>query len=85
MKMNNKLDRKLQEWGIILIGTICVAVAINVFFLPNKIVNGGVSGMATILYHTFGISSGTSFSFLNAILLLLAWKILGKIFVFRQL
>ncbi len=64
------------------VSAIIVAFAISVFFTPNKIVNGGVSGLATILHHTLGVSTGLSFAVINFTLLILGFGILGKKFVF---
>ena len=58
-----------------------VAFAISVFYTPNKIVSGGVSGIATILFHTVGIPTSMSFTVINGVLLLLALKYLGFSFV----
>ena len=76
----------MKKFKIYLLRTLSAALAafaISVFFTPNKIVNGGVSGVATILYHTLGISTGLSFAVINFTLLLLGFKILGKEFVGR--
>lgn len=66
---------------MILAGVLLVAFAISVFYTPNKVVNGGVSGISTILFHTFGIQPGISFAVINVILLTLAWRYLGFNFV----
>ncbi len=58
-----------------------VAFAIGVFYTPNKIVSGGVSGIATILYHTFNIDQGLSYFVINGALLLISIPFLGKGFV----
>lgn len=73
-----------KQWGIIP-GTLLTAIAISLFLLPNKIITGGVSGVSTILYHSFGIEVGLSFAVINIILLLLGSKVLGKVFVLRTL
>lgn len=69
---------KLRKYATVLMGVLMVAFAISVFYAPNKIVNGGVSGIATILYHTLHIPTGVSFSIINGLLLLLAIVFLGK-------
>ncbi len=69
-------------WFLRTVSAIIVAFAISVFFTPNKIVNGGVSGLATILHHTLGVSTGLSFAVINFTLLILGFRILGKKFVF---
>lgn len=40
---------KLIEYVFVLIGSGIVAVAFNVFLLPNRVASGGVSGISTIL------------------------------------
>ncbi len=67
------------------LGAALAAFAISVFFTPNKIVNGGVSGVATMLYYaTDGkISTGVGFAVINFSLLILGLKVLGKDFVLR--
>ncbi|WP_110928471.1 YitT family protein [Bacillus massiliglaciei] len=45
---------KLTEYGWVLAGSAIIAVAFNVFLLPNQIASGGVSGISTILVSVFG-------------------------------
>ncbi|MBR2021311.1 MAG: YitT family protein [Clostridia bacterium] len=66
-------------------GIALTALAVAQFTLPNKIVGGGVSGMSTILYHTLGIGPGISTAVINAILLLIGIKVLGKKFIVATL
>ena len=40
---------KLIEYIFVLVGSALVAIAFNVFLLPNQIASGGVSGISTIL------------------------------------
>ena len=72
---------KLKKYLIIIFGTVLVGFAVSVFYTPNKIVGGGVSGIATILYHTVGIAPGLSFALINIALLMIAAGVLGKMFV----
>ena len=65
----------------ILFGVMTTAAGISLFFTPNKIVSGGVSGMSTILYHTLSVPPGLSYAIINLVLLILALKFLGKEFV----
>ena len=83
MQNNSAVARnKLFIWFLRTVSAIIVAFAISVFFTPNKIVNGGVSGIATILHHTLGVSTGLSVAVINFTLLIVGFKILGKEFVF---
>lgn len=62
-----------------------VACATGTCFLPNKIVSGGVSGISTILYHISGIPFGFSYGVINAILLIVGFKVIGKDFTIKTL
>lgn len=75
----------IKEWIVIFLGCMMVAVAIEQFLVPHKIVNGGISGVSTILYYTTGIPVGTSYFVINLGLLLIAFKVLGWVFVARTL
>lgn len=44
------------EYAHVVIGSAIVALAFNLFLLPNRIASGGVSGISTIVYDTFGIT-----------------------------
>ncbi len=79
--MKKRIWLFLKRYGTITLGVSIVAIAISLFYTPNKIVSGGVSGISTILYHTLGIMPGVSFFAVNAVLLLLAWRFLGWRFV----
>ena len=74
-----------KKYFSIVIGTAMVGLAVSVFYSPNKIVSGGVSGVAVILFHTLGIPLGVSYAVINAVLLLLAFIFLSKRFVFDTL
>ena len=77
---------KRNRIGIYLLRTLGAALAafaISVFFTPNKIVNGGVSGVATMIHYTTGLSTGLSFAIINFTLLAIGLRILGKDFVLR--
>ena len=84
MRMKNtrkNLLNTIKKYATIVFGVLLVAFAISVFYTPNKIVSGGVSGISIILFHTFGIQPGVSFAVINIFLLVLAWKFLGFCFV----
>lgn len=72
---------RFKKYITILLGTILTGLAVSGFYTPNKIVSGGVSGISTILYHTFRIPTGISFAAINIILLVLSLKVLGLKFV----
>ena len=71
----------LKKYVIIAFGSLLFALAINLFMLPMKIVSGGVSGIATIFYYLFGVSTGITVGISDLVILLFALKTLGKTFV----
>jgi len=75
-------DRKrvIGKYIIITIGSILVALGLDLFLVPNKIVAGGVSGIATILFYLFHFPVGVSMLALSSVLFLMAFKILGRSF-----
>ena len=75
----------IKRYAVIFFGVVLVAFAVSVFYTPNKIVSGGVSGVATVLYHTLGIAPGVSYAVINFVLVVLALKFLGKMFVINTL
>ncbi len=86
---NYKEDKikMLKDYLLIIIGSIITAVGMNVFLIPNKIAPGGVSGIATVIYH---ISSGTLpvgiiMLALNIPLFVMGVKYIGKRFFVRTL
>ena len=75
----------MKRYAMVTIGTALTALGISIFYTPNKIVNGGVSGIATIFFHTLKIPTGLTFFIINAILLIIALRILGKEFVINTI
>ena len=50
----NPTFEKVKEIVYILLGSAIVALAFNLFLLPNRVASGGVSGISTILDATIG-------------------------------
>lgn len=70
---------------LVLFQNAVAAYAVSAFYIPNKIVSGGVSGISTILFYLFGIRPGISFAVINAILLITALLVIGKNFVLKTI
>ncbi|MBA4544198.1 MULTISPECIES: YitT family protein [Thermoactinomyces] len=75
----------LLEYIEILVGTAIVAVAFNLFLLPNQIAAGGVSGLSTILYGVFGWKPSYVQWAVNIPLFFLGMLLLGKQFSLKTL
>ena len=79
--INGDFLKILKKYSIIALGSLIFAISINLFMLPFKIVSGGLSGIATIFYYLFGISTGITVGILDLVILFFALKSLGKAFV----
>ena len=79
------MKEKIKSGLLVLAGISLVAIAISMFFVPNKIVNGGSSGLATIIYYTIGLKPSIANTLINGILLIFALICLGKKFVTKTL
>ncbi len=65
----------------VLVGVIITAVGVSFFLIPGKIAAGGVSGLATVVFHLTGFPPvGITMLLLNGILFILAWRVLGPVF-----
>ena len=80
-----KLKKYLIPFLLMVFGTMLTAISVSSFLLPNKIVSGGVSGVATMLYHTLHIPAGATNVVVNTFLLLIGFKVLGKSFTIKTL
>ena len=79
------MTNKFKNLLLTVAGTMITGMGIGVFLTPNKVVGGGASGIATILYHLADIPPGLSNIAINIILLIIGLKLLGKEFTLRTL
>ncbi|MBQ7269705.1 MAG: YitT family protein [Bacteroidales bacterium] len=72
----------VKEYALITLGILMYVIAWCIFLAPNNLVGGGVTGIASIIqYATHGkITIGYTYFTVNAVLLLLAMKTLGRSF-----
>ena len=78
--MNNVLKTNLKHFIMILIGTILMALSINMFLLPNLLSTGGFSGIGTLAFYVLKIPVGTTVLILNIPLFIIALIKYGKKF-----
>ncbi len=65
------------DYGQIVVGSLLVAAGTNLFFVPNNVVSGGVTGLAIIAHHLFDTPVGAAVLLLNVPLLWLGWRYVG--------
>jgi uncharacterized membrane-anchored protein YitT (DUF2179 family) len=68
----------------IVIGVFCAAVALEAFMIPNKFLDGGVTGIAIVLNLRFGINLYVLLVAINLPFLWLGWKKIGKTFAVQS-
>ncbi len=84
--MEKELTRyRLLEYFYIIIGTLLTALGVVLFANPAKIANGGVTGIAIILYHTLNFDLGLSILVLSIPLFFLGLFIFGKEYGIKSL
>ncbi len=85
--MNSKKDYLKsfywKDYIMIFAGLILYAVGLTGFLLPNKIVTGGLAGITVLIKSATEIPLWVSYVSINAVLLIFAWKIVGKNFVIK--
>ncbi len=72
--------KTLKKYIIIALGSFLFSLSVNLFMLPFKIVSGGLSGIATIFYYRFGISTAITVGLSDLIILFFAFRCFGKSF-----
>lgn len=80
--IHKNLFRTVKDYIFIIIGVSIYAFAFAAFILPHEVVIGGVAGLSTILFFTLKIPVAVGNYGLNLILLAIAYKVVGKNFVF---
>lgn len=68
------------DYGLVILGSFFVALAFNLFLLPNNIASGGVAGISTITKGVFGWEPGLVQWIMNIPLFIMGVVILGKNF-----
>ncbi len=69
----------------ILLGAILVSVGLEIFLVPNHIIDGGIVGISIILAHLSGWDLGIFLFLLNLPFLLVGYKQIGKTFAVSTL
>jgi uncharacterized membrane-anchored protein YitT (DUF2179 family) len=77
--------RWLLAWIGLTAGSLSVALALDMFLVPNRIAAGGVTGLATIFFYVLRIPISWTIMAMNIILLVLSYRELGLRLVVKTL
>ncbi len=81
----NSVWYAIKDYATIFLGLILYTVGWMGFLLPNEIVTGGITGVSSLIYFGTGLDVNISYFSINAILLLMALKVLGLQYCFRTI
>lgn len=76
--MQNKTLKVVRSYFSVIAGSFILAIGLVLFLSPMKLSSGGVSTVATVLLHLFGIPLSVTTLALNAVLFLVGYRFLGK-------
>ncbi|QRG70085.1 YitT family protein [Brevibacillus choshinensis] len=88
VKMAHKKSKKkriISRAFIIVIGALLVSVGLEIFLVPNHIIDGGITGLSIMLSHLTGLHLGLFLFVLNLPFLLIGYKQIGKTFAISTL
>lgn len=77
------MNGEIKNYSYIFFGSLFLSLGVVSLFIPNAIVTGGTSGMAILLHYLLGLPTGMMMVVVNAPLLLIGAKYLGKRFTLR--
>lgn len=75
--------QKISEASTVLLGGVLFGVSMNLFFLPGKIILGGVTGITTVLNILFSLPAGVMSILINIPLVLVSLIVFGWQFIAR--
>lgn len=73
-----EIDLHIKNIMLIMLGSMFYSLGITYFAIPNKLAEGGFTGIAVILYYLFQLPTGWVVLLLNIPLFLVGYKVFGK-------
>lgn len=83
--LKNTLLTKIKKYILIVLGCAVYALGFQFFCFPNRIISGGVMGIAMIVNALSGLPVGVLTILMNVPLFLIAWKHFGLDFLIGSL
>ena len=76
---------RIREFIELMVGSFLLAFSVTAYMAPNRILDGGFTGIAILLHHLFGTPIGTVALALMSIALVIGYVKLGPAFGFRTI
>ena len=83
MKSNKKLLDNFLSFLLITLGATLAALALEIFLVPNNIIDGGIIGISIMISYITKVKLSTLTFVLNIPFLILGYKQLGKSFLIK--
>jgi uncharacterized membrane-anchored protein YitT (DUF2179 family) len=84
-KKRNTVFRFIKKYFALTVGAVLASVALDIFMVPNNIIDGGIVGISIITSILTGLPLGALIFFLNLPFLFIGYKQIGKTFVLSTL
>lgn len=81
----NDLASAAKDYIVMTVGAAIVAFAYLSFYIPNNIVPGGLTGIATIFYYLFRLPIGIVVLALNIPIFIIGWRSIGWAYIIRSI
>ncbi len=85
MTKKNQMIRGIYRYSFLFLGSILAAGGLEIFLIPNRIIDGGVVGISIIASYLSNLPLSLFIMLLNLPFLFLGYKQIGKTFVFSSL
>ncbi len=72
------VKRTVRDLILVFVGSLIFAVGVNAFIIAGDLGEGGVTGLAIILYYAFHVSPAVTNFVVNAVLIVIGYKFLSK-------
>lgn len=79
------LKDNITDYIFMLLGILCISFALKSLLMPNNFFDGGVTGIALLLYKKYHINIALIFILLNIPFVLLGGKLINKSFAIKSL
>lgn len=77
--------KQIRSVGVVVLGNAILTFAIAAFVLPNRLISGGVTGIALVFEHFFAMDVSAGVAVANEVLFLAGAVVLGKKFALTTL
>ncbi len=76
--MGPAIKKKLYHYFMVTLACAVMGIAMNTFYMPNKMLSGGVGGVAVLVYYIAGLPMGVTSLVCNIPLFFLAYRYMNR-------